>query len=138
MKIYSRSINSGETFCTTINTAKSVFKDTEVKLCFGEFGRQYNPYKNEIGFGYYTKNIKGKVVASMVLNPGVDCPLLCFYVIKSKDISVELKDNFKNNILLQLLEIYNEFIHGNPLLQRNTVIWIELLNDKFNIHKYKS
>ena len=60
MKVYSRPLNDGEMFCTSIKAAKSVFQNTEVKLCFGEFGRQYNPYKNEFGYGYYKKNIKRK------------------------------------------------------------------------------
>ncbi len=138
MKIYSRPINEGETFCTSIKAAKNIFKNTEVKLCFGEFSREYNPYKNEIGYGYYKKNILGTVVAKMVLHPGVNCPLLCFYVINSKDISIELINTFQNDILQQLLEIYNQFILNNSLLQKNTVIWVEWRNDKFNIHKFVS
>lgn len=138
MKIYSRPINAGETFCTSINVAKSVFDNTEVKLCFGEFSRQYIPHKNEIGYGYYKRNICGTVVAQMILHPNVNCPLLCFYVIKSKDISGELKNVFQNDVLHQLLEIYNQFLFGNPILQRSTVIWVEMLNERFYIHRYVS
>jgi len=136
MKVYSRPINAGETFCTSIKTAKSIYENTEIHLCFGEFGRQYNPHKNEIGFGYYSKNIRGKVVANMILHPGVDCPLLSFYVIKSNDISTELKNHFQHDILYQLLEIYNQFLMGNPFLQKSMVVWVELINENFYIHKF--
>ena len=136
MKIYYRPINIGETFCTSIKVAKSLFKNTEVKLCFGEFARQYNPYKNEIGYGYYKKHIFGTVVVTMVLHPKVSCPLLCFYVVKSKEFPDELRNIFQNDVLHQLLEIYNQFFIKNSLLQRDTVIWVEWLNDKFVIHKF--
>ena len=102
MKVYSRPLNDGEMFCTSIKAAKSVFQNTEVKLCFGEFGRQYNPYKNEFGYGYYKKNIKGTVVASMILHPGVNSPLLGFYVVKSYSISDSMKDYFEKDILYKL------------------------------------
>ena len=138
MKVYSRPINAGETFCTSIKTAKSVFKNTEIELCFAEFGRKYNPHNNEFGFGYYKKNIRGKVVASMILHPGVNCPMLAFYVFKSNEISIELINNFQNNVLYQLFEIYNQFQQGNPDLQKDTGIWVELLNEKFYIHQFVS
>ena len=136
MKIYSRPLNDGEMFCTSIKAAKSVFQDTEVKLCFGEFGRQYNPYKNEFGYGYYKKNIKGTVVASMILHPGVKSPLLGFYVIKSDSISDSMKDYFETDVLCKLRRIYDDFCDGDPREQKDTIIWIEWLNDKFNTHRF--
>lgn len=138
MKIYSRPINAGETFCTSIKTAKSVFNNTEIELCFAEFRRNYNPYSNEFGFGYYKKNIRGKVVANMILHPRVNCPLLSFYVLKSNEVSIELINDFQNNVLHQLFEIYNQFQQGNPDLQKDTGIWVELLNEKFYIHQFVS
>ena len=138
MKIYSRPINTGETFCTSIKTAKTVFKNTEIKLCFGEFERKYNPYKNEFGYGYYKKKIRGTVVAEMILQPGVNSPLLSFYVLKSNEISIELINDFQNNVLHQLFEIYNQFQQGNPDLQKDTGIWVELLNGKFYVHQFVS
>ncbi len=138
MKVYSRPINTGEAFCTSIKTAKSIFENTEVKLCFGEFRRQYIPYKNEFGFGYYKKNISGIVVATMTLEPSVKCPLLSFYVLKSNAFSEALKKHFENEVLYRLLEIYNQFCNEDSLQQRKTMIWVELLNDKFNIHRFVS
>ena len=136
MKVYSRSINTGETFCTSLKAAKSIFENTEVKLCFGEFSREYNPHQNEIGFGYYKKNIAGQVVAHMVLEYGVNCPLLKFYVIKSNIISVSLKDDFEHNVLPALFYLYIQF-HNNMMLQKQ-VVWVELLNNSFKIHTYAS
>ena len=136
MKVYYRPINEGETFCTSIKKAKSVFQNTEIKLCFGEFSKQYNPYKNEIGYGYYKKNIFGNVVVQMVLHPGVNCPLLSFYVVKSRDFTDELKVKFQNDILYQLLEIYNRFLLEDYFAQKDTVIWVEWINDNFTIHKF--
>ena len=91
MKVYSRPINTGETFCTSIKAAKSLFENTDVKLCFGEFRRQYNPYTNEFGFGYYKKNIYGTVVATMTLEPNVKCALISFYILKPNTFSMSLK-----------------------------------------------
>lgn len=136
MKVYYRPINEGETFCTSIKNAKSIFQNTEIKLCFREFSRQYNPYKNEIGYGYYKRNIFGTVVAKMVLNPGVNCPLLSFYVVKSKEFTDELKTSFQNDILYQLLEMYKHYFIKDPLSQKETVIWVEWIKDKFVIHKF--
>lgn len=138
MKIYSRPINIGETFCTSIKSAKTVFKSTEINLCFGEFSRKYNPYKNEFGYVYYKNNIHGTVVAKMILQPGVNCPMLAFYVLKSNEVSIELINDFQNNVLHQLFEIYNQFQQGNPDLQKDTGIWVELLNEKFYIHQFVS
>jgi len=123
-------------FCTSIKAAKSVFQNTEVKLCFGEFGRQYNPYKNEFGYGYYKKNIKGTVVASMILHPGVNSPLLGFYVVKSYSISDSMKDYFEKDILCKLRQLYDEFCSGDPREQKDTIIWVEWLNDRFNTHQF--
>ena len=136
MKVYYRPINNGETFCTSIKKSKSVFQNTEIKLCFGEFSKQYNPCKNEIGYAYYKRNIFGIVVAETVLQPGVECPLLSFYVVKSKDFTDELKEKFQNDILYQLLEIYKQFILKDYYSQKDTVIWVEWVNDKFTIHKF--
>ena len=136
MKVYSRPLNEGETFCTSIKTAKAIFRDTEVKLCFGEFGRQYNPYKNEFGYGYYKKNIKGTVVASMILHPGVNSPLLGFYVVKSDSVSDSMKDYFEKDMLCKLRLLYDEFCGGDPRKQKDTIIWVEWLNDKFNTHQF--
>ena len=136
MKVYSRPLNDGEMFCTSIKAAKSVFQNTEVKLCFGEFGRQYNPYKNEFGYGYYKKNIKGTVVASMILHPGVNSPLLGFYVVKSYSISDSMKDYFEKDILYKLRRLYDEFCSGDPREQKDTIIWVEWLNDRFNTHQF--
>ena len=136
MKIYSRSINAGETFCTSIKNAKVVFENTEVKLCFGEFRREYNPYKNEIGFRYYKRNIHGQVVANMILEPSVNCPLLSFYVVKSNSISNSMKNDFENDVLYRLREKYDQFCITDTLQQRKTIIWVELLDDKFYIHQY--
>ena len=136
MKIYSRSINAGETFCTSIRNAKDVFENTEVKLCFGEFKRKYDPYKNEIGFGYYKRNIHGQVVATMILEPGVNCPLLSFYVVKSSSISNSTKNDFENNVLYRIREIYDQFCISDALKQRVTIIWVELLDDKFHVHQF--
>jgi len=136
MKVYSRPLNDGEMFCTSIKAAKSVFQNTEVKLCFGEFGRQYNPYKNEFGYGYYKKNIKGTVVASMILHPGVNSPLLGFYVVKSYSISDSMKDYFEKDILCKLRQLYDEFCSGDPREQKDTIIWVEWLNDRFNTHQF--
>lgn len=138
MKIYYRPINFGETFCTSVKNAKDVFKNTEVKLCFGEFKREYRPYKNEIGYGYYKKNIHGKVIASMILEPSVICPLLKFYVLKSDDISNSIKSDFENNVLLQLRDIYAQFCSAGSSQQKTTVFWVELLDNKFYIHKFVS
>lgn len=136
MKVYSRPLNDGEMFCTSIKAAKSVFQNTEVKLCFGEFGRKYNPYKNEFGYGYYKKNIKGTVVASMILHPGVNSPLLGFYVVKSYSISDSMKDYFEKDILYKLRRLYDEFCSGDPREQKDTIIWVEWLNDRFNTHQF--
>ena len=136
MKIYYRSINAGETFCTSIQNAKDVFENTEVKLCFGEFKKKYNPHKNEIGYGYYNRNIHGEVVANMILEPAVNCPLLKFYVVKSNSISKSIKVDFEKNVLYTIREIYNEFIIADGLHQRITVVWVELIDDKFHIHRF--
>lgn len=138
MKIYSRSINAGETFCTSIQNAKDVFETTDVKLCFGEFRRKYNPHKNEIGYGYYKRNIHGQVVANMILEPAVSCPLLKFYVVKSSSISNSMKVDFEKNVLYTIREIYNQFFIADGLHQRITVIWVELIDDKFHIHQFAS
>lgn len=135
MKVYSRPINTDETFCTSIKTAKSIFENTNVKLCFGEFRRQYVPHKNEIGYAYWKKNILGKVVAKMILEPSVDSPLLSFYVVKSTDVSNSMKKEFEN-VLCDLLEIYNKFLYSNTSQQRTTMLWIEMINNKFHIHQF--
>lgn len=137
MKIYSRAINVDETFCTS-KKAKDVFENTEVKLCFGEFRKKYDPYQNEIGFGYYKRNIHGQVVSNMILEPGVKCPMLKFYVVKSNGISKSTKDDFENNVLYRLRYIYNQFCVANAFQQKITVIWVELLDDKFYIHQFVS
>ena len=134
MKIYSRPINTGETFCTSIKTAKSFFENTNIKLCFGEFRRQYVPHKNELGYAYWKKNIQGKVVAKTTLEPGVDSPLLSFYVVKSTDVSNLMKEEFEN-VLYKLLEMYNQFINSKISQQQTTIIWVEMINNKFHIHR---
>ncbi len=138
MKIYYRTLNAGETFCTSMKNAKDVFKNTGVKLCFGEFRRKYDPYENEIGVGYYKRNIRGQVVANMILEQGVNSPLLKFYVVKSGNISNSTKNDFENNVLYRIREIYNKFIIDDALKQRTTIIWVELLNDEFHIHQFVS
>ena len=138
MKIHSRPINAGETFCTSIKHAKSIFSDTDVTLDFGAFSRYYAPHKNEIGFGYYDKKIEGSVVAQMILHRGVDCSQLHFFVVKNEHMSLEMKKIFEDQILQKLFEMYNQHCASNFAQQKDTVIWVELLNDKFYIHKYNA
>ena len=136
MKVYSRPLNPGESFCTRIKTAKELFKNTEVKLCFGEFRRYYRPYPNEIGYTYYKKNIRGEVVAHMVIHPGVDCPLLSFYVVKATTISNEMQSKFEKVVLPKLLDIYIQSLSCDIEYSKPFVVGVELLNDEFCIHRY--
>lgn len=138
MKIYSRAINIGETFCTSKKQAKNVFENTEVKLCFGAFRKKYTPYQNEIGYGYYKRNIHGQVVSNMILEPGVNCPMLKFYIVKSDGLSSSTRDDFESNVLYRLRDIYFQFCSTNALQQKTTVIWVELLDDKLYIHQFIS
>ena len=135
MKIYYRPVNSGETFCVSVKTAKSIFKDTNVKLCFGEFQRHYIPHNNEFGYAYWKKNISGAVVAQTILEPGVDCPLLCFYVVKSTDVSPSLKNDFEK-VLCSLFETYNQFINSEISRQQKTIIWVEMIDNRFHVHRF--
>ena len=137
MKINYRPLNSGESFYTSVKAAKAIFKNTEIKLCFGAYGRQYCPYKNEFGYGYYKKNIHGTVVATTFLHPGVKYTLLNFYVVKSESISSTLRDIFENDILHKLYDLYSQ-ICLDCSSPRSTMIFVELLNGKFYIHQFVS
>ena len=136
MKVLSRPLNVGETFCTSIKKAKAVFNCTDIKLCFGAFSRYYNPYENEFGYYYYKKNIHGTVVAQIILHPGVTSPLLKFYVLKSTLKSTQLKSEFEDAVLQKLFTMYRDYCSGQPSQQRSTIIWVELLDDSFIIHQF--
>ena len=136
MKVYSRPLNQGEKFCVSIKAAKDTFQNTEIKLCFGEFRRHYVPYPNEIGYSYYKKNIKGVVVAGMVIHPGVHDPLLSFYVVKAETVSDILQSRFEKDVLPQLLDIYTQSLPCDKEYSKPFVVSVELLNNEFIIHRY--
>ena len=108
MKIESRPINNGETFCCSIKAAKEIFNNTSVTLSFAFVG----PHVSFIGHGPFNpwcrKNVKGNVVAIMNTYPNVSNCTLFFFVEKEAKMTSELKKQFEQEFLPKF---FNNYIH---------------------------
>lgn len=133
-----RSLNEGETFCCNIHDAKMIFNenyfiDIDFRLNFGHVSREFQPWPNI--YSFVRKNVKGNVIAYMVLDTKKRSGGINFYVIKSKDFNDEKRKQFKKTILPKLREIciskFNSIISEESTLKYHIII--DYYNDDINI-----
>ena len=81
MKIRTRVLNPGETFCCRISSFKKYFSETTLVGHFADLGREYAVFLNSFEDTYLKKNVKGYVIASTTMCCLYDEPAVCFYAI---------------------------------------------------------
>lgn len=133
MKIYYKKCNINEKYCCTLKVVKEIFNDTKIKINFGAFGRKYNPLSNEPGYNYFKKKIKGDIIAKLFVEYGNCNPMLSFYVVKEESFTTNLKEEFENKILLEMLEFYKKTILLN---NKFSFFLVELINNQLITHIY--
>ena len=137
MEIKIRPLNTGESFLCSIKKAKEVFRDTSVTLSFAYTSRIYGTFSRTPDAFYLKNKIKGTVVASMAMHPTEKTPLLCFYVLKKKDISSQIQHEFETKFLLEFYHFYQTIANDQTLNNSSEKILVELLNGRLNMHKLK-
>lgn len=133
MKIYYQKYNKGEMYCCSLKVVKEKFKNMEIKINYGSFGRKYSPLKKEIDYSYYKKNIKGIIISRIYIEYKNCNSMISFYIINENDYSLTLQSEFEKNILNQMLDFYKKY---SLLNNKYSSLLVELLNNQLIIHKY--
>lgn len=132
MKIYYKKHNKSEKYCCSLSVVKEIFKNTNIKVNFGSFGRKYSPLPNEVGYDFYKKNIKGNVISKISIEYGNCNPMISFYIINNDEYSPILQEKFENEILDEMLNFYtNNILLTNKL----SLLLVELIDGQLIIHK---
>ena len=135
MDIKTRPLNKGETFCCSFKKAKEIFKDTEVFLNFAYTGRHFSTFAETPDGYYWARNVKGKVICEMLTSSGKERPILSFYVLKEKNFSDELKDEFEQKCLPEFYRLYKELLNDHVLAQNTKMMLVEFFDGKLKLHE---
>lgn len=135
MKVKIRPLNKGELFPCTLKRAKELFEETAVILDFAHTGRTYVTFANTPS-GFYLKNeIKGIVIASMYMYPGIKDPLLSFFVLKKTEFTFQLQDEFENKYLPEFYNFYH--LLSNAGSGESQTLLVELIDGKLRLHRVR-
>lgn len=135
MECHVRPLNKGEFFCCSIKKAKEIFGNTEVYLDFAYLGRNYKTF-SETADGYYWKNnIKGRVIASLMMRVRDASPILSFYVIKSDEFSEALREEFETKYLCRFYTLYLNQMKSNSLTNDTRLMLMEIVDGKLILHE---
>ena len=133
MKIYYQKLNKGEKYCCSLSAVKTKFKNVDIKVNFGSFGRKYCPCSNEIGYNYYKKYIKGTVISKFVMEYDNCNSMISFYVVNENEYSLALFNKFETEILDQILNFY---INSSLVKYKFSSLLVELFEGELIIHKH--
>ena len=67
MKIDSRPLNKGETFCCSMRAAKELFRNYNITLNFSYLGRDFGTFAETPDRYYVERNVKGRIVSSLYM-----------------------------------------------------------------------
>ena len=131
MKIYSKPVNNGETFCCRMKPVKDLFRNTPISISFAGLGREYGAWINTPYYAYMKNRIKGRVVCEMTLTSGCNNAILCFYPLKNELITDNLKRQFEQEFLPQIFEFYNANRYDENITKRELLLTVEIRNSQF-------
>ena len=134
MKVSVRPLNTGETFCCSIKSAKSIFQSTEIHLNFSFFGRDYGTFSETPDAYYFKNNIKGRIIASLYAHSNSEHSILSFYVLKQSSFSQELKNEFESSYLPWFYNHYKAQLSINDISDKAKMMLVELYNGKLIPH----
>lgn len=135
MKIRANPLNSGETFCCSMQRAKEVFRDTNVYLSFAYFMRNYGTFKYTPDAYYMMHNIKGRVLMHITMRENYRQPILSFYPVKSKYFTNEMKDEVEQNYILEFYRLYKELSDVKQPNGLVVMMLLELRGEKLILHR---
>ena len=108
MKIRTRALNPGETFCCRISSFKKYFSKTTLRGHFADLGREYAVFLNSFEDTYLKKNVKGYVIASTTMCCLYDEPAVCFYAIPKQYFDEKKKEEFERSFFPIIMDIYQK------------------------------
>lgn len=136
MRIRTRVINDGETFCCRISSFKKYFSETTLTGNFAYLGREYAVFLNTYHDTFLKRNVKGYVIASTTMCCSYDEPAVCFYVVPSKYFDDKKKEEFESICFPIIMDIYQKTRVESRYDQMVTFL-AEYREDKIISHIYR-
>ena len=135
MKVKVRPLNEGETFCCSLRKAKEVFRNTDVYLDFSYLGRDYSTWAETPDAYFWKRNVKGRIVASMLTHSGTESPILSFYVVKEDIFPIECKMEFEQKYLPEFYRLYETMLNENGSIINTKLMIVEYIENKLKLHE---
>ena len=136
MRILSRPLNKGETFCCSMRAAKELFRNYDITLNFSYLGRDFGTFAETPDRYYVERNVKGRIVSSLYMYTNQARPILSFYVLKEENYSPELRTQYEKEFLPEHLRMYKE-LTKNPEAKKidDKIMLVTLKDGKFNLYE---
>ena len=136
MKIDSRPLNKGETFCCSMRAAKELFRNYDITLNFSCYGRDFGTFAETPDRYYVERNVKGRIVSSLYMRTNDKSAILSFYVLKEENYSPELRTQYEKEFLPEHLKMYKELTKDPGAKKVDDKIMLVTLKDgKFNLYE---
>ena len=136
MKIDSRPLNKGETFCCSMRAAKELFRNYDITLNFSCYGRDFGTFAETPDRYYVERNVKGRIVSSLYMRTNDKSAILSFYVLKEENYSPELRTQYEKEFLPEHLRMYKELTKDPEAKKIDDKMMLVTLKDgKFNLYE---
>lgn len=136
MRMLSRPLNKGETFCCSMRTVKELFREHNITLDFSYLGRDFGTFAETPDRYYVERNVKGRIVSSLYMRTNDKNAILSFYVLKEQNYSPELKKQYEKEFLPEYLRMYKELTKDPEAKKIDDKMMLVTLKDgKFNLYE---
>lgn len=130
MRIDKRGVNRGELYLTPPKFVREIFKEENISIHFGSYGRKFDDKAGRNIVACYSHSIEMGHVEALGLQ--ID-PILEFFVVKEKDIDEEIVKIF-NDQELKKIYLFHQSLKKNIYKYGIYRMLIELKNHKFYEH----
>ena len=134
MQVHFRPTNRGETRGCSLKEIKSIFANTELRVCFDEASAEKLDVHKFGVAKYIKKNVSGPILCKLTTWTHHASSELVLYVIKERIFPEELRQNFIVECLPKLYDFYNLNLNNQAVIRKETCMFFELIDGKFVMH----